>query len=240
MPVRNAAALTLVEVMVSILVSGLILGSLSAPMAVGVINRRQAQELTRATNLAQAELENIRGHWTDPTEATVPAGSERKTVGQQRFDDNQIPVVWQVVRTGTPCAGPGGTVNAYPSADASLTYNDATNKLLSNPAQVAPNHALIPASVRTLSIDLDGDCQRDYWGQILMGNAPDNTGTARLENTKRVVVRLFRRQTNLTSLAYTPVNALRPHLYGVGSTQQGGVSMQDLPLVVLSADITRP
>jgi type II secretory pathway pseudopilin PulG len=237
---RNRRALTLVEVLVSIMIAGTILGALSAPMAVGVINRRQGQNLTLATNAAQAEMESIRGGWGN---SAISTSDSTRTQGQVDYDSNNINVAWSTA-TGNVCVpNPGATItNVYPS-NSTLTANDATNALLSDPAQVAPNSAAIPAAVDNLPIDTNGDCIQDYWGQIILGRPPAGVGaTTPLGYTKRVVVRIFRVQTDPdgATMNFTPANPGKPQLYLTGrGNVQNGVSSWNLPLAVLIVDIPR-
>jgi type II secretory pathway pseudopilin PulG len=241
---RNRRALTLVEVLVSIMIAGTILGALSAPMAVGVINRRQGQNLTLATNAAQAEIESIRGGWGN---SAISADSKR-TLGQVDYDSNNINVAWSTANVaGAGCVpNPGATLNSVYPASSTLTANDTANALLSDVAQVAPNSASIPAAVRNIPIDTNGDCVQDYWGQIILGRAPSGTSgaaaTTPLSFTKRVVVRIFRVQTDpgADTMNFIPANPGKPQLYLTGkANQQNGVSSWNLPLAVLIVDIPR-
>ncbi|MGA7955178.1 MAG: hypothetical protein WCA07_16825 [Gloeobacterales cyanobacterium] len=233
---RNRVGLTLVEVLVSVTFTAILLAGLSVPLAIGMVNRKQGQNLTDATNLAQAELESIRGTWLDPT----PSADITKSVGQSNFDNNNINVAWLAPNTTNPCVLSATTTltNVY-AAGSVLSRNDTVNNLLSDPSQLAPNSTEIPTAVRNIAIDSNGDCKQDYWGQIIFGNAPDSTGTASIANTKRVVIRIFRLQTNPNSLSYTPVNAARPTIFGQSGNVQNGVSIMNLPLAVVIADIPR-
>lgn len=236
---RSRRGLTLVEVLVSILVAATILGALSAPIAVGVVNRRQGQNLTLATNIAQAEMESIRGGWGNSAASTVDS---KRTRGQVDYDSNNINVAWSTA-SGTGCVpNPGGTLNSV-YTDGTLVANDVANALLSDPAQIAPNSATIPAAVRNLPIDTNADCIQDYWGQIIVGRPPAGAGAATpLSFTKRVVVRIFRVQTDPSgaTMNFIPVNPGRPQLYVTGrGFQQNGVSSWNLPLAVLIVDIPR-
>jgi type II secretory pathway pseudopilin PulG len=239
---RNRRALTLVEVLVSIMIAGTILGALSAPMAVGVINRRQGQNLTLATNVAQAEMESIRGGWGN---SAISAIDSKRTQGQVDYDSNNINVAWSTANVaGAGCVpNPGATLNSVYPASSTLTANDTTNALLSDPAQVAPNSAAIPAVVDNMPIDVNGDCIQDYWGQIILGRPPSGAGaTTPLSFTKRVVVRIFRVQTDPdgATMNFIPVNPGKPQLYLTGrGNQQNGVSSWNLPLAVLIVDIPR-
>jgi type II secretory pathway pseudopilin PulG len=238
---RNRRALTLVEVLVSIMIAGTILGALSAPMAVGVINRRQGQNLTLATNVAQAEMESIRGGWGNSAISTTDS---TRTQGQVDYDSNNINVAWSTtVGTAACVPNPGATINSVYAAGSTMTANDAANALLSDPAQIAPNSAAIPAAVDNLPIDVNGDCIQDYWGQIILGRPPSGAGAITpLGFTKRVVVRIFRVQTDPDgeTMNFTPVNPGKPQLYLTGkANQQNGVSSWNLPLAVLIVDIPR-
>jgi type II secretory pathway pseudopilin PulG len=237
---RNRRALTLVEVLVSIMIAGTILGALSAPMAVGVINRRQGQNLTLATNAAQAEIESIRGSWAN---SAISAADSKRTQGQVDYDSNNINVAWSTTNEPGCVPNPGATLNSVYPSSSTLTANDTTNALLSDPAQIAPNSAAIPAAVDNLPIDVNGDCIQDYWGQIILGRPPSGSGaTTALAYTKRVVVRIFRVQTDPdgTTMNFTPVNPGKPQLYLTGkANQQNGISSWNLPLAVLIVDIPR-
>ncbi len=237
---RNRRALTLVEVLVSILISGTLLGALAAPMAVGVINRRQGQNLTLATNIAQAEMEAIRGAWGNSAISTTDS---TRTQGQVDYDNNNLNISWSTT-SGNGCVpNPGATISNVYAANSTLTANDTANALLSDPAQIAPNSTLIPTTVDNLPIDSNGDCIQDYWGQIILGRAPSGSGaTTALGYTKRVVVRIFRVQTDPdgSTMNFTPVNPGKPQLYLTGKdNQQNGVSSWNLPLAVLIVDIPR-
>jgi type II secretory pathway pseudopilin PulG len=236
LPIRNHKGLTLVEVLVSVTFSAILLAGLSVPLSIGIINRQQGQNLTSATNLAQAQVESIRGSWMDP-QASATTGV---SVGQNDFDNNNIDIAWNGPNTTSPCvptAG-GSLTNVYAAANTTLTANGTTT-LLSDPSQIAPNSTSIPSTTRNIAIDANGDCQQDYWGQIIFGNAPDSTGTGQIPRTKRVVVRIFRVQTNPTNFSYTPVNAGRPTSYGTSTTTQNGVAISNLPVAVVVADIPR-
>ncbi len=237
MPIRNHKGLTLVEVLVSVTFSAILLAGLSVPLSIGIINRQQGQNLTLATNLAQAQVESIRGSWMDPQASTTTTGV---SVGQNDFDNNNIDIAWNSPNASSPCAptAGGSITNVYTAANTTLTANGSTT-LLSDPSQIVPNSASIPSATRNIAIDANGDCQQDYWGQIIFGNAPDSTGAGQIPRTKRVVVRIFRLQTNPTSLNYTPVNAGRPTNYGKDTTTQNGVAILNLPLAVVVADIPR-
>jgi Tfp pilus assembly protein PilV len=237
---RNSIGLTLVEVLVSVTFTAVLLAGLSVPLSIGLINRQQGQNITEATNLAQAEMESIRGKWLNPTPSVVDI---TRSVGQTNFDNNDVDITWRAPNTTDPCIPANGAslsnVYAAGSASIALSRNDTVNNLLSNPALLTPNSAEIPNSVRNIAIDSNGDCQQDYWGQIIFGNAPDSTSVARIERTKRVVVRIFRLQTDPSTLSYTPVNAARPTSFAQSSTIQNGVSVMNLPLAVVIADIPR-
>jgi Tfp pilus assembly protein PilV len=234
---RNSIGLTLVEVLVSVTFTAVLVAGLSVPLSIGLINRQQGQNITEATNLAQAEMESIRGTWLDPT----PSADVTKSVGQSDYDNNSINVDWRAPNATSPCIPSDGTflTNVYAAGNVNLSRNDTVNNLLSNPSLLAPNSAEIPAAVRNIAIDSNGDCQQDYWGQIIFGNAPDSTGTARIDRTKRMVIRIFRLQTDPSTLNYTPVNAARPTSFAQSSTVQNGVSIMNLPLAVIIADIPR-
>jgi type II secretory pathway pseudopilin PulG len=237
MHIRNHKGLTLVEVLVSVTFSAILLAGLSVPLSIGLINRQQGQNLTSATNLAQAQIESIRGSWMDP-QASATTGV---SVGQNNFDNNNIAIAWNAPNATSPCVSTAGgsLTNVYLATNLNLTYNDATNFLLSDPSQIPPNSTAIPSATRNIAIDANGDCQQDYWGQIIFGNAPDSTGTGEIPRTKRVVVRIFRVQTNPTSFSYIPVNAGRPTSYGTSTTTQNGVAISNLPVAVVVADIPR-
>lgn len=237
---RSHQGLTLVEVLVSILIAATILGAVSAPIAVGVVNRRQGQNLTLATNLAQAQMESIRGSWGNSTISTTDS---TLTQGQVDYDNNNINIAWSTA-SGAGCVpNAGATLSSVYAASSSLTANDTVNALLSDPAQVAPNSALIPVAVRNIPIDTNSDCVQDYWGQIILGRPPSSPGsTTALSYTKRVVVRIFRVQTdpNGSTMNYTPVNPGKSQLYMTGrGVEQNGVSTWNLPLAVLIVDIPR-
>jgi Tfp pilus assembly protein PilV len=234
---RNSTGLTLVEVLVSVTFTAVLVAGLSVPLSIGLINRQQGQNITEATNLAQAEMESIRGTWLDPT----PSADITKSVGQSDYDDNNINVDWRAPNATTPCVASNGTflTNVYAAGSVILSRNDTVNNLLSNPSQLTPNSAEIPNSVKNIAIDSNGDCKQDYWGQIIFGNAPDTIGTAPIARTKRVVIRIFRLQTDPSTLSYTPVNAARPTSFSQSSTVQNGVPIMNLPLAVIVADIPR-
>jgi Tfp pilus assembly protein FimT len=234
---RNSTGLTLVEVLVSVTFTAVLLAGLSVPLSIGLINRQQGQNLTETINLAQAEMESIRGTWLDP----APSANITTSVGQNDFDNNNINIAWSAPNATNPCAPGGGAflTNIYPAFSVTLSRNDTVNNLLSNPSLLAPNSVQIPAAVRNIAIDSNGDCKQDYWGQIIFGNAPDSAGTAPIVRTKRVVIRIFRLQTNPNNFSYTPVNAARPTNYGQSSTVQNGVPIMNLPLAVVIADIPR-
>jgi Tfp pilus assembly protein PilV len=235
MHIRNHKGLTLVEVLVSVTFSAILLAGLSVPLSIGLINRQQGQNLTSATNLAQAQVESIRSSWMDPRASATTGVS----VGQNNFDNNNIAIAWN--SPVSPCAPNAGRAldNVYSATNLNLTFNDTANFLLSDPSQIAPNSTSIPSATRNIAIDANGDCQQDYWGQIIFGNAPDSTGTEQIPRTKRVVVRIFRVQTNPTNFSYTPVNAGRPTSYGTSTTTQNGVAISNLPSAVVVADIPR-
>lgn len=234
---RNSAGLTLVEVLVSVTFTAVLLAGLSVPLSISLINRQQGQNITEATNLAQAEMESVRGTWLNP----VPSGTVGISVGQNAFDNNNINIDWRAPNASAPCVASAATTltNVYAAGNVNLSRNDTVNNLLSNPSLLTPNSAEIPVAVRNIAIDSNGDCQQDYWGQIIFGNAPDSTGTARIDKTKRVVIRIFRPQTDPSTLTYTPVNAARPTNFAQSSTIQNGVSIMNLPLAVVIADIPR-
>jgi Tfp pilus assembly protein PilV len=234
---RNSAGLTLVEVLVSVTFTAVLLAGLSVPLSIGLINRQQGQNITEATNIAQAEMERIRGTWLNSTASAVIGTS----VGQSDFDNNNIKVDWRAPNASAPCVVSAATTltNVYTAGNVNLSRNDTVNNLLSNPSLLAPSSVEIPIAVRSIAIDSNGDCRQDYWGQIIFGNAPDSTGTARIDRTKRVVIRIFRLQTNPSTLTYTPVNAARPTNFAQSSTMQNGVSIMNLPLAVVIADIPR-
>jgi Tfp pilus assembly protein PilV len=234
---RNSTGLTLVEVLVSVTFTAVLLAGLSVPLSIGLINRQQGQNITEATNIAQAEMESIRGTWLNP----IPSADITKSVGQSAYDNNNINIDWRAPNATAPCAPSAATdlTNVYAAGSVTLSRNDTANNLLSNPSLLAPNSTEIPAAVRNIAIDSNGDCRQDYWGQIIFGNAPDSTGIARIDRTKRVVIRIFRLQTNPNNFNYTPVNAARPTSYGQSATVQNGVSIMNLPLAVVIVDIPR-
>jgi Tfp pilus assembly protein PilV len=234
---RNSIGLTLVEVLVSVTFTSVLLAGLSVPLSIGLINRRQGQNLTEATNLAQAEMESIRGTWLDPTSSA----DITKSVGQSDFDSNTINVAWRAPNATNPCIPGVATTltNVYPAGSTTLSRNDTVNSLLSDPSLLTPNSSEIPNTVKNIAIDSNGDCKQDYWGQIIFGNAPDSTGTAPIVRTKRVVIRVFRLQTNPNNFSYTPVNAVRPTGYSQSASLQNGVSIMNLPSAIVIADIPR-
>jgi hypothetical protein len=207
------------------------------PLSIGLINRQQGQNITEATNLAQAQIESIRGKWLN----SVSSATIGTSFGQSDFDNNNIKVDWRAPNASAPCAPSAATTldNVYAAGNVALSRSDTVKNLLSNPSLLAPDSAQIPASVRNIAIDSNGDCKQDYWGQIIFGNAPDSTGNARIDRTKRVVVRIFRLQTDPSTLNYTPVNAARPTNFAQSSTVQNGVSIMNLPLAVVTTDIPR-
>jgi type II secretory pathway pseudopilin PulG len=232
---RDGRGLTLLEVLVSVSFAAILLAALAVPLSIGLINRSQGKKMTEATNLAQAQLEAIRTSWLDPN---IVSGSTT-TQGQQDFDNNNINInAWNTPNTSSPCVPSAGApfMSAYAAANKDMNYSDATKtpKLLTDPTQVAPNNINIPLALKAIAIDANGDCKQDYWGQILLGNPPDATGSANLRDTKRVVVRIFSLQDNPSTLSYTPVNAASPTRYSQSPNQQR------LPLAVLVADIARP
>lgn len=232
---RGEGGLTLLEVLVSVSFAAILLAVLAVPLSIGLVNRSQGKKITEATNLAQAQLEAIRTSWLDPN---IIAGSTT-TQGQQDFDNNNINInAWNAPNTSSPCVPSAGSpfVSAYAAANKDMNYSDATKtpKLLTDPTQVAPNDINIPLKLKAIAIDANGDCKQDYWGQIMLGNPPDATGSANLRDTKRVVVRIFRLQDNPTALSYTPVNVASPTRYSQSPNQQR------LPLAVLVTDISRP
>jgi prepilin-type N-terminal cleavage/methylation domain-containing protein len=247
---RNQHGLTLVEVLVSVSVAALLLSALSAPIAVGIINRRQGQDLTQATNIAQLQIESIRSGWGLPAQDATSAYP--KSVGQSNYDNNQLLLAWKqpgagCIANAVPNAGFSG---AYNAAGTNLVFDSTDNSttpptnVLQNPASIAPNSNLIPAAVRAIPIDTNNDCVQDYWGQIMLANVASNTVTSGASSTslgtKRVVIRIFRLQTNPTTLSYTPVNAQTPIYNGSGiPTRTDGTSYFQLPVVVLVADIAR-
>jgi type II secretory pathway pseudopilin PulG len=232
---RDGRGLTLLEVLVSVSFAAILLAALAVPLSIGLINRSQGKKMTEATNLAQAQLEAIRTSWLDPN---IISGSTT-TQGQQDFDNNNINInAWNTPNTSSPCLPTTGSpfMSAYAAANKDMNYSDATKtpKLLTDPTQVAPNNINIPLPLKAIAIDANGDCTQDYWGQILLGNPPDATGSTNLRDTKRVVVRIFSLQDNPSTLSYTPVNAASPTRYSQSPNQQR------LPLAILVADIARP
>jgi type II secretory pathway pseudopilin PulG len=245
---RKKGGLTLVEVLVSVTVAAAILAALSAPMAVGIINRRQGQDITQATNLAQMEIEGIRNKWQNPKLIdAAPSQVATLTEGQQGYDNNTIDVVWNQSQAATPCVPPA-TLPAPTTVTAEITTDspsDAAVKQLSDQANIPPNSASITTNLRNIPIDADNNCVQDYWGQVMVSNVagenPSAGGAAATASgAKRVIVRIFRRQSNLAALNYVPVNA-RTSLYNSSGIQRdaAGVSFLDLPVVVLVADIAR-
>jgi Tfp pilus assembly protein PilV len=219
--VRSDSGLTLIEVLVSVTFAALLLSALTVPLAVGLINRSQSQKLTEATNLAQAQIEEIRSAWLDPANPTQ---------AQQNFDGNKVRIMW---KSPDPCGDRVAIVSV-----GSLTFNaTATNgdKLLSDASQISPNDGKIDLTFKAIAIDKDGDCTQDYWGQIMLGNLPDNNETASLKNVKRVVVRIFRLQDNPASLSNTPVNTAKLSTY----SQKPNAQNSGAPLVVLVSDIPK-
>jgi type II secretory pathway pseudopilin PulG len=250
---RKKSGLTLVEVLASVTVAAAILAALSAPMAVGIINRRQGQDVTQATNLAQLEIEAIRRSWQIPAPvAPAVAGQvSTTTLGQQNYDKNIVSVAWNP-------GGAGCIANTVPTpvpvtADTTSDSTDAVTgiKVLNNQANIPPNSSSITAALSNISIDADNDCDRDYWGQVMVSDiassSPTGSGAATV-GMKRIVVRIFRSQSNLAALNYVPVNA-RTSLYNASGIQKNNlttaagaavsVSFLDLPVVVLVADIAR-
>jgi Tfp pilus assembly protein PilV len=218
---RYSSGLTLIEVLVSVTFAALLLSALTVPLTVGLINRSQSQKLTEATNLAQAQIEEIRSAWLDPANPTQ---------AQQNFDGNKVRIIW---KSPDPC----GDRTALASVGL-LTFNaTATNgdKLLSDASQIFPNDSKIDSNFKAIAIDKDGDCTPDYWGQIMLGNLPDNNETASLKNVKRVVVRIFRLQDNPASLSSTPVNTAKLSTY----SQKPNAQNSGAPLVVLVSDIPK-
>jgi type II secretory pathway pseudopilin PulG len=242
---RNKRGLTLVEVLASVTVAAAILAALSAPMAVGIINRRQGQDVTQATNLAQMEIEAIRNNWQNSALIAVPPGQTPTTTeGQQDYDNNNIRVVWNQAIAGACVPGslPGATeVTAQITSDSPPL---SAVQELSDQANIPPNSALITATLRNIPIDADNNCFQDYWGQVMVSNIasanPTAGGGAASTGAKRIVVRIFRRNSDLTTLNYVPVNA-RTSLYNSSGIQRtaAGISFLDLPVVVLVADIAR-
>jgi type II secretory pathway pseudopilin PulG len=245
---RKKSGLTLVEVLVSVTVAAAILAALSAPMAVGIINRRQGQDITQATNLAQMEIEAIRNKWQDSRLVAVAAGQvPTLTQGQQDYDNNRVDIVWSQAQAVAPCP-PSNVLPTPTTVTAGITSDSpasAAVQELSDQANIPPNSALITAALQNIPIDADNNCVQDYWGQVMVSNVasenPSAGGAAStVSGTKRIVVRIFRRQSNLAALNYTPVDA-RTSLYNSSGIQQtaAGVSFLNLPVVVLVADIAR-
>jgi type II secretory pathway pseudopilin PulG len=219
--VRSVRGLTLIEVLVSVTFAALLLSALTVPLTVGLINRSQSQKLTEATNLAQAQIEEIRSAWLDPSNPTQ---------AQQNFDGNKVRIIW---KSPDPC---GNRVAIIPVN--LLTFNATAvngNEILSDASQISPNDNKIDSTFKAIAIDADGDCTQDYWGQIMLGNLPDNNETASLKNVKRVVVRIFRLQDNPTSLSNTPVNTAKLSTY----SQKPNAQNPGAPLVVLVSDIPK-
>jgi type II secretory pathway pseudopilin PulG len=250
---RKKSGLTLVEVLASVTVAAAILAALSAPMAVGIINRRQGQDVTQATNLAQLEIEAIRRSWQIPAPVApaVAGQASTTTLGQQNYDKNIVSVAWNpggagCVSTAVPTPVP---VAATPTSDSTDAVTGI--KVLNNQANIPPNSSAITAALSNIPIDADNDCNRDYWGQVMVSDiassSPTGSGAATV-GMKRIVVRIFRSQSNLAALDYVPVNA-RTSLYNASGIQKDklttaagaavSVSFLDLPVVVLVADIAR-
>jgi type II secretory pathway pseudopilin PulG len=251
---RKKSGLTLVEVLASVTVAAAILAALSAPMAVGIINRRQGQDVTQATNLAQMEIESIRRNWQTATLiAGVNGQAPTITQGQQNYDNNVVSLAWNQ-------AAPGCVVNTLPAAtsvtatitsDTTDTSTGTPIQVLNNPSNIPPNSGSITAGLSNVPIDANNDCVQDYWGQVIVSNiasANPTSGGTYTAGMKRVVVRIFRRQSVISALNYVPVNA-RVSLYNSSGIQQSAlttstgtavnVSFLDLPIVVLVADIAR-
>jgi type II secretory pathway pseudopilin PulG len=208
-------------VLVSVAFAALLLAALTVPLSIGLINRSQSQKLTEATNLAQAQIEEIRSTWMDPSNPTQ---------AQQNFDSNKVQIIW---KSPDPC---GDRTAITPVS--LLTFNATAvngDKLLSDASQITPNDSKIDPTFKAIAIDADGNCTQDYWGQIMLGNLPDNNETASLKDVKRVIVRIFRLQDNPTSLGNAPVNTAKINTYSQNPNQQS----PGAPLVVLVSDIPK-
>jgi type II secretory pathway pseudopilin PulG len=218
---RSDGGLTLIEVLVSVTFAALLLSALTVPLTVGLINRSQSQKLTEATNLAQAQIEEIRSTWLDPSNPTQ---------SQQNFDGNKVRIAW---KSPNPC----GDRTALTAVSLLTSNTTATNgdKLLSDASQIFPNDSKIDLTFKAIAIDKDGDCTQDYWGQIMLGNLPDDEGKASLKDVKRVVVRIFRLQDNPAILSNTPVNTAKLSTYSQRPNEQN----PGAPLVVLVSDIPK-
>jgi type II secretory pathway pseudopilin PulG len=253
---RNQSGLTLVEVLASVTVAAAILAALSAPMAVGIINRRQGQDVTQATNLAQMEIESIRRNWQSAALIPGVGGlAPTMTKGQQNYDNNVVSVAWNQAPTAGCIPGP---ITVIPEVTANITYDaiDTTTtpgtsiKVLNNPSNIPPNSSSITVGLNNVRIDANNDCTQDYWGQVLVSNiaSANPTSGTYTAGMKRVVVRIFRKQSVLANLDYVPVNT-RTSLYNASGIQKTplttaagaatDVSFLDLPVVVLVADIAR-
>ncbi len=121
-------------------------------------------------------------------------------------------------------------------SDEYFDHVNTTNnqQTLTDPSAIAPNSRRIPPSLRIIPVDTDADGTADYLAQVFVGDAPG----APPGELKRLVVRIFEKQTLIEDLDQTPVVALRPLIYG--SNEAFVAQGLTAPLVVLVADISRP
>jgi|SRR6266852_1914273 len=131
---RQAAAFTMTEVVVSLLVLGIMLVSLYAAFSSGFAVVKLARENSRATQIIVQRLEDLRLYWwNDYTNSTVfktnftdfynPSGTNSGTAG----------TTYQgVISLATPSGVPAAYVNRMRSVTVSLYWTNYSQKPLSN------------------------------------------------------------------------------------------------------------
>jgi prepilin-type N-terminal cleavage/methylation domain-containing protein len=243
---RDAAGLTLVEVLVAIVIFAIFaLGLL--PLATGAsLLRKQQQLIAESTNLAQIQLEETRRYWA-PFEGATATPAVNYTPGLlpvfgETLKDCSLKITatQPQVLSGSLLTDPenvavnaSGIVN-YAIRENLATTTTATNSCIYKDSNTAVNQSKPVRYIAQL-----------FWGN-LTADAPPNS-------TRRVVVRIYRALgagATCTGAGCTPTCATTPaNCLPTGATLQpalpvftgdGSAVNYTAPLVVLTADVVEP
>lgn len=215
---RTSKGLTLVEVSISVLISGVVIAGMLFPLTATALLQRQEKPLAEAQNLARLEIENIRVSWSTSTgwgtttTATIPIDT----------------TAWSGVSTS------------------SISLSNISGSLTNDAAVIAPSGVSSTTSASNLtgytnvqgasvSILKGSTYSKNFIAQILVGATPNINN----DLSRRVVIRIYATNTSgAIAASGTQTSITKSQITGDGSTIS--TSQQSGPLALLVTDIAKP
>lgn len=210
--------LTLVEVAVSVFISGVVSAGIVFPLTATALLQRQEAPLAEAQNLARLEMENIRASWSTSagwgsnTSATIPIDT----------------TAWAGVTT------------------TSISLSNISGNLTNDAATIAPGSVSSSTTAGNLngytnvrgasiSIPKGTNYAKAYTAQIMVGETPNVTN----DRSRRVVIRIYATNSSGTIAAGgTQTSVVKSRITADGGTTN--TALQSGPLALLITDIAKP